>query len=236
MSRSDDIDRLYSLLETLEDRVGGKLRLDDCTGHMEWPDRGIYIFFSPDERRDNGTEQRVTRIGTHAVSRGSGTTLWNRLRNHRGSLRGSYPGGGNHRGSVFRERVGEALIERDELQPQFREWANGRSAGSEVRKQEHPHEQRVSDYIRELPFLWVRVDDEPGPDSLRAYLERNSIALLSNYEKTSVDPRADNWLGRHSRSKKIRRSGLWNVNHVDEPYEKQFLNILQEKIHETTPV
>lgn len=42
-------------------------------------------------------------------------------------------------------------------------------------------ERRVSDYLRQLPFLWVDVPDEPGPESDRAYLERNAIALLSNY-------------------------------------------------------
>jgi hypothetical protein len=38
----------------------------------------------------------------------------------------------------------------------------------------------VSTYIGAMPFLWIDVDDEPSPRSLRAYIERNSIALLSN--------------------------------------------------------
>jgi len=236
MSRPDDIDRFYDLLGGLEERVGGTQCLDDCTGYMDWPERGIYVFFAPDERRAEGPERRVTRIGTHAVSSGSGTTLWNRLRNHRGSLRGSYPDGGNHRGSVFRERVGEALIEREGLDNRFPEWANGQSASSEIREQEHSHEQQVSEYIRRLPFLWVRVDDEPGPNSLRAYLERNSIALLSNYGRSSVDPRSPDWLGRESPCKKIRESGLWNINHVDEEYDSQFMDVLDDKITETKPI
>jgi len=88
-------------------------------------------------------------------------------------------------------------------------------------------ERHVSDYIRDLPFLWVNVDDEPGPGSDRAYLEQNTIALLSNYERDSVDPRKD-WLGRYSWSTKIRESGLWNVDHVDEEYDPEFLDILRE--------
>jgi hypothetical protein len=30
-----------------------------------------------------------------------------------------------------------------------------------------------------MTVLWVKVPDEPGPGSMRAFIERNSIALLS---------------------------------------------------------
>jgi len=70
-------------------------------------------------------------------------------------------------------------------------------------------ERRVSDYIRDLPFLWVDVDDEPGLGSDRAYIEQNSIALLSNYEREPIDPRED-WLGQYSRSLKIHQPAVLN--------------------------
>ena len=111
MDRKEDLDKFYQLLHRLENQVGGKQQLKDCDGYMDWPDRGIYFFFAADEHRDNGDHLRLTRVGTHAVSEGSSTTLWNRLRTHRGALNGTYVGGGNHRGSVVRERVGETLIE-----------------------------------------------------------------------------------------------------------------------------
>lgn len=95
-------------------------------------------------------------------------------------------------------------------------------------------ERQVSDYLRGLPFLWVNIDDEPSANSQRAYIERNTIALLSNYQRDAVDPRADDWLGKHSRSKKIRESGLWNVNHVDEAYDREVLDRLENAISETT--
>ena len=38
----------------------------------------------------------------------------------------------------------------------------------------------MSRYIGVMPFLHLAVNDEPSPESMRAYLERNSIALLSN--------------------------------------------------------
>jgi len=229
MTREEDINRLYELLTELEAQVGGKQKLGDCTGYMDWPDRGVYLFFAPDEFR--GEQLRVTRVGTHAVSSGSSTSLWDRLRTHRGAKRGTYEGGGNHRGSVFRKRVGEALIERDTHHDEYPNWGIGSSAGREQRLAELELEQQVSDYLRDLPFLWVDVDDEPGPDSTRAYLERNAIALLSNYERESIDSRKD-WLGQYSRSEKIRRSGLWNVDHVDENYDPDFLDTLHTYIRQ----
>ena len=236
MARREDIYRFYGLLEELEDRVGGKQKLKDCTGYMDWPTRGVYIFFAQDEHRASGNQLRVTRIGTHAVSEGSSTSLWDRLRTHRGAMRGSYEGGGNHRGSVFRKRVGEAFVERDSLHDAYPNWGEGSSAKRERRLDELEMEQRVSDYLRDLPFLWVNVDDEPSADSQRAVIERNTIALLSNYERDAVDARSDDWLGTHSRSEKIRNAGLWNVNHVDEQYDRSVLDSLQAAIEETEPV
>ena len=236
MSRRDDLSQFYDLLDQLAENVNGSQELRDCDGYMDWPDRGVYFFFASDESRANGKHRRLTRVGTHAVSEGSGTSLWNRLRTHRGALSGTYEGGGNHRGSVFRKRVGGALIERESLHDDYPKWGDGSTAARELRLNELEMEQRVSTYLRELPFLWVDVDDEPGPESARAYLERNAIALVSNYDKSPVDPRADEWLGTDSRSEKIRESGLWNVNHVDESYDPDFLDRLAEAVTGTTTV
>lgn len=175
MGREEDLDRLYELFHRLESELDGMQRLKECDGYMDWPDRGVYFFFEPDESRETSDYPRLTRIGTHAVSAGSGTSLWNRLRTHRGALSGTYEGGGNHRGSVFRKRVGEALIERDGLQDDFPEWGEGNTADRDLRLEEQELEKRVSECIRNLPFLWTAVDDEPGPGSDRAYIERNAI-------------------------------------------------------------
>ncbi|MDX1747209.1 MAG: hypothetical protein R3324_14835, partial [Halobacteriales archaeon] len=197
MTRGLDLDRLYQLLDTLEETVGGKRQVGECDGYMDWPDRGVYFFFAADERREDTDQLRLTRIGTHAVSTGSGTSLWDRLRTHRGYLSGSREGGGTHRGSVFRKAVGEALIDRHDLEARFPKWGVGSTAAKEVRRGELPLERRVSDYIREPPFLWIDVDNEPGPESDRAFVERNAIALVSNFEREPIDGRRDTWLGHH---------------------------------------
>lgn len=236
MSRRNDLDRLYTLFADLRDRLGGYQRLDDCHGRLDWPDRGVYFFFSPTETRTDDDQRRLTRVGTHAVSTGSGTTLWSRLRTHRGALSGTYADGGNHRGSVFRKRVGEAFLERDELSDYYPTWGDGSTADRETRLTELPLERRVSDYIRSLPFLWVQLDDEPGPESERAAVERTTIALVSNYAKPAIDERNPRWLGRFSRSEKLRRSGLWNVDHVDDAYDPAVLDRLATAVETTDPV
>jgi len=103
---------------------------------MDWPERGVYFFFAPDKTRGSRDQHRITRIGTHAVSEGSKASLWNRLRTYRGAMNGTYEGGGNHRGSVFRKRVGEAITNRSGYQEEYPEWGDGSNANRELRLEE----------------------------------------------------------------------------------------------------
>ena len=235
MNRNEDIQRFYDLLELLESIVRGKRLLSHCDGKIHWPHRGIYFFFEDGELRSKNNKGRVVRVGTHAVSKGSQTTLWDRLRTHRGRLGGSHKDGGNHRGSIFRLHIGTAILDRDGLKESFSTWGQGSTAPRYIREKEHTIEQRVSHYIRSMPFLYLKVDDEPSKQSRRAYLERNAIALLSNYQRLgthkAIDPPSDNWLGFHCKHPAVRKSGLWNVRHVDTPkWEPDFLDTLEMHI------
>ena len=69
-------------------------------------------------------------------------------------------------------------------------------------------EQAVSAMLGSTSCLWIAVEDELGPDSLRGYIERNAIALLSNYGRTPLDPPSPGWVGRFSDRERVRRSGL----------------------------
>ena len=226
-SRTEDLFRFYLGLERLETGVGGMRKLSNCNGRMKWPKRGVYFFFEPGESRSASDKSpRVVRIGTHALTANSRTSLWNRLSQHRGV---AATGGGNHRGSIFRLIVGEALIARD-FHCSVATWGKGASAPSDIRANEIELERKVSDIIREMPFLWLEVDDPPGRDSLRGYIESNSIALLSNYNRTVIDPPSSEWLGMHSPRMKVLKSGLWNQNHVEETHDPSFLSTLDDLI------
>ena len=91
-------------------------------------------------------------------------------------------------------------------------------------------EQAVSAEIGALPFVWLGITDEPGPDSLRGYIERNSIALLSNCGKESLDAPSTNWLGHFCNRRFVRQSGLWNSNHVTDSYNPAFLDTLEQLV------
>ena len=49
MPRGDDLNRLYQLFEDREEQVNGMQRLEDCTGYMDWPDRGVYFLSTADK-------------------------------------------------------------------------------------------------------------------------------------------------------------------------------------------
>ena len=228
-SKTNDLIRFYTALDHLESGVGGKRRLSCCDGKMDWPERGVYFFFEPNESRSgSGNGPRVVRVGTHALTSSSGATLWNRLSQHRGVAR---TGGGNHRGSIFRKLIGHALIVRDP-ECAIGTWGKGDSASSDVRTAEFELERRVSDVIGEMPFLWLKVDDPPDSKSHRGYIERNAVALLSSYNHPHVDPPSNNWLGSHCPREKVKRSGLWNQRHVEEIYDPEFLSVLERLIDE----
>lgn len=210
-----ELDRFYDALAELRIVCGGERRLATCDGRLAWPHRGVYFFFEPGETRRNG-EPRVVRVGTHALASRSRTTLWNRLSQHRGTAGGSRPGGGNHRGSVFRLHVGQCLLARDgDPHGVASTWGVRASANSEIRERESPHERAVSAHIGRMPFLWLDVPDDPGPTSDRAAIEMGVIALLSGRTNADADPPSPDWLGARSSRDAIRTSGLWNVQHVD---------------------
>ena len=231
--RLADTVRFYKLLERLADRVNGPRVLQECDGRMGWPQRGIYFFYESGEPRSgSGAGPRVVRVGTHGLKDGSRSTLWGRLSQHRGSSRS---GRGNHRGSVFRLLLGVALARQGDA-PLPVSWGLAGSLGKAadslnmerdtIGKAEASLELRVSEHIGRMPFLWLSVDDAPGPNSTRGVIERNAIALLSGLGWPATDPPSTEWLGHWSDRERVRRSGLWNNNHVDETYDPSFLDTM----------
>ena len=228
MVRGEATGRFYELLEQLEINMGGSRRVGGLTGRMRWPERGVCFFFEPGERRSgSGAGLRVVHVGTHAVSAGSKSTLWRRVRQHRGTID---PLGGNHRGSVFRKLVGEAMMART---PSVgcANWGEKKRGSRDEVDSERRLEELVSRRIGQMSLLFLPVEDAPGPDSLRAFVKRNTVALLSGFVEGWIDPPSSHWLGRHSSSERVRCSGLWNRNNVDDAVDSRFLGVLVDLVH-----
>lgn len=232
MTRQAALVRFYEILANLEIRLGGKHRLSASHGRMGWPTHGVYFFFEEGEvRQDSGRGMRVVRVGTHALRPGS-STLWKRLATHRGSAGAA---GGNHRGSIFRLIVGDALLLRQGVK--LDSWGVGDGAtkaalrlGSTapaIRAAEHATELAVSKTIGVMPFLWVSTN--PDAFQVRAEIERGAVSLLSNVDRESLDPPSTGWLGLRSSRSLVKESGLWNNDFVDEAPSFEFLDLLERE-------
>lgn len=220
--------RFQELLERLKNETGQGLKLSELTAKQVWPSRGVYFFVDDTERMRLWPDQvRVVRVGTHGVSAGSRSSLWNRLKTHRGLT----DGGGSHRSSVFRRHVGMAMLRR--ASAQLESWGQG-SVGQRHQLDVEKHlEKEVSAYIGNLRLYFVAIEDVPGAHSDRAYIEQNAIALLSGI-KGPIDVSSRVWLGRWADRDLIKSSGLWNVNHVHSPeMNADWLDVLESHIDAT---
>lgn len=187
---------------------------------MKWPAKGVYFFMEQGElRNESGIGLRVVRVGTHALTATSKTTLWNRLSQHKGSK-----SGGNHRGSIFRQLVGTTLLTEH---PHCTTWEQIPTPVGVPREHEKELEKAVSQIIGAMPFLYVEIADPSMSNGLRSYIEQHSIALLSNFNKAPLDGPSNAWRGKQCDREKVRRSGLWNQDHVDKHYDPQFLDMFE---------
>lgn len=219
--RTSDLIRFYRLIAKIEARIGERATPRRLRQPDSVPRAGVYFFMEPGETRsDSGQGPRIVRVGTHGLKLGSKASLRTRLFQHKGSV-GS--GGGNHRGSIFRLLIGATL---PGSAAEGSLWGQGSTAAGEIRRFEAPLEEDVSKIIRQMPFVWLSVDDAAHPDSARGVIERGAISLLSNYKKPQLDPPSHGWRGRQSDREKLRVSGLWNNRHVDEAYDPAFLDTM----------
>lgn len=218
----NDLKRFYSNIKRLSGVAGQGIKLADAASY-KIPLRGIYLFQDESEYSRINDEARIVRIGTHAVSSGSKSTLWQRLRTHRGTNSLS----GNHRSSIFRLHVGAAILRMNE--ELVESWGKGDHADRQILSNEQHIETEVSKYIRELKIFYLPVQDEPSANSDRAYLERNIIGLLSSARDICKPSRT--WLGLLSPRAEIQNSGLWNLDHLNHPYSPEFLDVFEQYIN-----
>ncbi len=228
MPRLEDLKRFYRILGELKQEVGRTRTLGDLDWKVGLPERGVYFFFEPSEKRSHtGEGLRVVRVGKDPEKNSAkeDTTLPNRLGKHRGS--DTHRGGGRKRDSVFRRHMGNALIKRDSIECPT--WNSKKvPKGTNERAQERLVDKEINRIIRQMPFLWIEVNDE----IVRGYIEKNTIELLSNYCRPTLDPPSDNWLGNCSNSEEIKYSGLWNSNYVKKSHTSKFLDVLEYAVNE----
>lgn len=207
-----------SLCEELHELVNGLPRQRFPFDVAEIPLNGVYILFEEGETAHGG--ERIVRIGTH---RGD-----NQLR---GRLREHFLVENKDR-SIFRKNVGRALLNRDE-DPYLEAWEKdllaraGRAKWGHLLDAAHQAEveRRVSEHIRSrLSFVTIpaarRVE--------RLWLEKRLIGAVSGCEGCGS---SEGWLGRWSPVRKIRESGLWQVQGLGkEPLTTDELAVVRQSV------
>ncbi|GAA1846081.1 hypothetical protein [Actinomadura bangladeshensis] len=223
--RRKDTERFYFLLGRLEERIGGPRLLRNCDHATGWPKYGVEFFLEEGQFRTGGDGLRVVRVGSHALRATSQATFWGRLAQHRGPVSGANAGVGNHRGSIFRHHIGTALQQVDDWPADVvQSWRQTKVSPAQ-HKAEGPFEQAVSEHITAMPLLWLDVPDREQRKSIRA----NSISLLSQ-RNGGVHRTTSGWLGLHAENEHVRTSGLWNSDHVDDPYDPSFLDDMEARV------
>lgn len=215
---------VYAALQELLATPGRLQRFADCKGGAEWPSAGLYLFTDTTEPRlFDPASPKIVRIGTHGVSEGSVSTLWQRLKAHKGDLGGL----GNHRTSIFRLHVGTALIAHHGWQ--CPSWGSPARPSADELKTEAEVERAVSAYIGELHVSVLPITDQASKRSDRAYVEQNLIAIMSGLPGP-VECAAEGWLGFQCSNPAVGRSSLWNVNHTEERFDPSFLITLEHYV------
>ena len=220
MPRLEDLQEFYKLMDRLEERTDGRRQLGCCDPTADPTDAGVYFFFEKEEKRKgSGNGGRITYVGKC-------TSYRRRIsRMHRGPPE-------LLTGSSFRKWIANALFgkRRDTV---FANWPDITEMNFARRQnpmreslnheQQHKLEYMIRQYMFPMELLFLPI----GQESCRRYIERHAIGLLSEYEVEPIDPPSCHWLGKHSRSGKIRLSGLWNVKHVADDYDPELLQVLQ---------
>lgn len=212
--RKRDLDTLYGLLEDYEERAGRRIALSELSRKL-LPQGGCCLYWDPEEKRQETFKQRIVRVECYPPE---DDNMLSQLLKHRGTIAGTYKGGGNHRQSLLRHHIGTALINKN--QESYDTW-EGDQANAAIRKKEHPLETMVSRVSSQMQVLVIPVKNH---DNVKLkYIEQNLIALLSNWGKKAIDPPSPGWLGHYCSNILVRDSGLWNTNGVMLHYEQQFL-------------
>lgn len=171
MTRLDDLETFYELMEELEENTGGRRRLGDCDPNEDRSDGGVYFFFEKGERRSrSGRGDRVVRVGKCKRFRRRVS------RQHKG------PPDEIVRGSVFRRWVHNALFLKHR-ETEFADWPDITEENiAGMLEVLSPHQKQrlaraTSKHMWPMKLLFVPI----GRESARQYIERNAIALLSEY-------------------------------------------------------
>ena len=165
------------------------------------PCNGIYVLFEDGETGHLG--QRIVRVGTHTGNNQLPSRLHQHFLNE------------NKDRSIFRKNIGRCLLH-GESDPFLEFWEIDLT--SRAAREAHRHdvnfelqrkiEKQVTEYIQQhFSFVAFEVSEKEK----RLGIESRIISTVSHCDRCRP---SEKWLGLHSPKKRIRESGLWQVNEL----------------------
>lgn len=184
------------------------------------PKAGVCFFYENGELwghggdGSDGNNLRIVRVGAHCKNNFQSRISDHYIEDLENTLDASKPAPKDR--SIFRKNLGRALLNK-ERNSYLMVWnidfttRNARETRSHFRnmKEETSIESEITDLLRKkFSFRFVVLDEE----SDRFVMESKIIGTLA---KCSCCKSSKNWLGMHSPEYKIRKSGLWQTQHVE---------------------
>lgn len=181
------------------------------------PRNGIYFFYEKGERWGHGgPKPRIVRVGTHRSNNFRSRIADHYLIGRRVSHEPDRFGPKDR--SIFRKNLGRAVLNRDH--PDYLETWNidytpkeNREEKSHLRNMsiERETEEHITRVLREnFSFRFVRIEKQEDRLGTGAW---ESI-LIGTLATCDLCKPSENWLGNHSPLGKIKRYGLWQIQHL----------------------
>jgi len=222
-----------SLCKWLHENLEGRPLIRYSHNFEDLPENGIYFFYEKGESwgHDDSEKQRIVRVGTHRNG-----NFRSRISQHfllkEPEIKLKVDQLAPKDRSIFRKNLGRALLSMNKSS-YLSTWEIDFT--SRYAKDNFTHlrdidfeskiENEISVFLREnFSFKFIKVESQSERIGSTG-LESSLIGTLSHCRVCLSSP---NWLGRYSPVKKIRESGLWQVQHLnDNPIsdsEKDFIN------------
>lgn len=180
------------------------------------PENGIYFFYERGEIWGHGRDkQRIVRIGTCKSGNFKSRIAEHYLLDERKMNFDSKQAAPRER-SIFRKNIGRALLNKRksgylniwEIDFTDRKTREQKAHLRNVRFEKNL-ERQITKILREnFSFRFIEIENEMGREGLEA-------RLIGTVAQCRLCRSSKNWLGIHSPINKIRQSGLWLVQHLE---------------------
>ena len=181
------------------------------------PRNGIYFFYEKGEVWGHGgNKPRIVRIGTHKSDNFRSRIKEHFLLDDRKMSFDSMKSAPKDR-SIFRKNIGRALLKKNssylkmwnrDFMPRSNREKYGRLRNVAYEKKT---EQQITKILRSnFAFRFIVVENETKRIGSKGLESR----LIGTVARCSLCRPSDNWLGLSSPKEKIRKSGLWQVQHL----------------------